>query len=319
MQTSRPQANTIIEYKKMSLWQTLKKDIIRNKYAYLMILPVIAYYLIFQYGPMYGVIIAFKDYSPKLGILGSRWVGLQNFEMFINSYYFVRILRNTLLISFYSLLFSFPIPIIFALLLNELQSDKFKRTVQTITYLPHFIAIVVIVSMLRDFLASDGVINDMVAALGGDRVSFLQFPEYFRTIYISSGIWQSTGWNSIIYLSALSTIDQQLYEAASIDGAGRFRKLLHITIPGILPVVVTLLILRLGQMLSVGFEKIMLMYNANTRQVADVISTFVYNRGLIEGDFSYSAAVGLFNSVINFALLLAANKLSRAVNETSLW
>ncbi|MCM8900527.1 ABC transporter permease subunit [Caldicoprobacter algeriensis] len=291
----------------------------RNKYVYIILLPVVAYYIIFHYLPMYGVIIAWKRFTPMGGIWGSEWVGWRNFENFFKSYYFFRLLRNTFLINLYGLIFSFPAPIILALLLNEIKVGWFKRTVQTISYLPHFISTVVICGMLVNFLAPDGLINTVLAVLGVEPKAWLRVPGAFRIIYVSSGIWQEVGWGSIIYLAALSNIDPQLYEAATIDGANRWQKMWHITIPGIIPTIVIMFILRMGSMLSVGAEKIILLYNPTTYEVADVISTFVYRRGLMENDYSFSAAVGLFNSVVNFMFLIIANTISRRVSESSLW
>ncbi|WP_010271215.1 ABC transporter permease [Paenibacillus senegalensis] len=290
-----------------------------NKYVYLMLLPVVAYYAIFHYGPMYGVQIAFKDYVPYLGISGSEWVGLKHFEDFFNSYYFWRILRNTIIISVLELLFAFPAPIILALLLNEIRNNRFKRTVQTITYLPHFISIVVIVGILVDFLARDGLINNVLSIFGVEPVAYLREPEWFRTIFIGSGIWQSVGWGSIIYLAAMSNIDPTLYEASRVDGANRWKQTIHITIPGIMPTIIILLILQIGNLMSVGTEKILLMYNSNTYETADVIGTYVYRKGLLESNFSFSSAIGLFNSIINFTLLVFANYLSKKTTETKLW
>jgi putative aldouronate transport system permease protein len=297
----------------------LTRDFFRNKYIYLMALPVLAYYIIFYYGPMYGAIIAFKSYSPGLGILGSEWVGLDNFRSFFSSVYFGRVIRNTIIINFYSLLLGFPAPIILALLFNEIKNDIFKRAVQTVSYLPHFISIMVVCGMIIDFTARDGVVNDIISWFGGERVNLMIKPEFFRTIYVGSGIWQEVGWGSIIYLAAIASIDPQLYEAAIIDGAGRWRQLLNITLPGIMATIVILLILRVGQMMSVGYEKIILLYNPNTYETADVISSFVYRKGLLQFDYSYSSAVGLFNSAINFFLLISTNWISRKLNETSLW
>lgn len=301
------------------LMKVIQRDFVRNKYIYLMAVPIIAYYIIFCYVPMYGVTIAFKDFSIKAGILGSKWVGFKYFRDFFNSYYFLRLIRNTLLINIYDLLWSFPAPIIFALLLNEIRSNLLKRTVQTITYLPHFISMVVICGIILDFTSTKGVINVLLGYLGIEPSNLMARPEFFRTVYIGSGIWQGIGWGSIIYLSALSGIDPQLYEAATIDGANRWKQVWHVTLPGIAPTIIILLILRLGSMMSVGFEKIFLLYNPMTYETADVISTFVYRKGLIDFDYSYSTAVGLFNSVINFALLVIANKLSKKYSETSLW
>jgi putative aldouronate transport system permease protein len=302
-----------------SRWDIIRKDLVKNRYIYIMLLPVITYYIVFHYVPLYGAQIAFKNFTPSKGIWSSPWVGFKYFEEFFNSYYFERLLRNTVLISLYDLIFGFPAPIILALLLNEIKSNIFKRTVQTVTYLPHFISLVVICGMIIDFLARDGLVNNILNRFGIESIPFMIKPEWFRTIYVASNIWQGIGWGSIIYLAALSNIDPQLYEAATIDGAGRFRQVLHVTLPGILPTVVIMLILRLGQMLNVGSEKILLLYNTSTYETADVISTFVYRKGILEASYSYSTAIGLFNSVINFALLVIANFISRKATETSLW
>ena len=284
-----------------------------------MALPVVAHYLLFHYVPMYGAIIAFKEFSPAAGIWRSPWVGLEHFKAFFESYYFWRVLRNTIAISLSSLLFSFPAPITLALLLNEVQSTRFKRVTQTISYMPHFVSLIVICGIIVDFSAERGLFNDVIGLLGGERGNLLVRPELFRPIYIASGIWQEVGWGAIIYLAALSGIDPQLYEAATLDGAGKWKQMLYVTLPGLVPTIVILLILRIGQLMNVGFEKIILLYNANTYETADVISTFVYRRGLLEFSFSFSTAVGLFNSVVNFLLLLGANRLSRRFSETSLW
>jgi len=301
------------------LSKTLRKDMHRNWSLYLLALPVILFYILFAYKPMYGALIAFKDYSPGKGFSGSPWVGFVNFTRFFNSPYFFRLIRNTFLISFYGLIFGFPAPIILALLLNEVRHSPYKRTIQTITYLPHFISMIVIAGMITDFSLSTGLFNDIIAFFGGKRFPLLQDPAFYRPIYISSDIWQSIGWGTIIYLSALSAIDPQLYEAAMIDGAGRFRQLFSVTLPSIAPTIVILLILRVGQLLSVGYEKTILLYNPATYETSDIISTYVYRVGLLEQNWSYSTAIGLFNSAINFALLLMANSVSRRVSETSLW
>ena len=295
------------------------RDAKMNKYIYLMLLPVVVYYAVFHYGPMYGIQIAFKDYSPALGFLESPWVGIKYFEEFFNSHFFWRIVRNTLLLSFYELVFSFPAPIILALLLNEIRHHIFKRAVQTITYIPHFISIVVIVGMMVDFLARDGLINNILGWFGVEAVAYLREPEWFRSIYITSGIWQGVGWGTIIYLAAISNIDPSLYEAAKVDGASKWRQVLHITIPGIMPTVIILLILQMGSLMSVSTDKILLMYNSSTYETADVIGTYVYRKGLLESNYSYSTAIGLFNSIINFALLILANTVSRRASDTKLW
>jgi len=300
------------------LFARFSKNYKRYKYIYLMALPVVVYYVIFMYWPMYGAQIAFKRFSLSLGIERSPWIGLTNFSRFFGSFYFNRVLRNTLLISIYNLIFTFPAPILLALLLNELRSQRYKRIVQTTTYLPHFISIMVVCGMIIDFTRSGGVINDLLA-LWIPRQTMLTQPSMFRRVYIISEIWQSAGWGSIIYLSALTSIDPELYEAAVIDGAGRFQKVLNITLPGIAPTIVVMFILRIGQMMNVSYEKIILLYNETTYEVADVISTFVYRKGLVDADYSYSSAVGLFNSGVNLLLLVFANTMSRKVSDMSLW
>lgn len=295
------------------------RDFKLNKYVYLMLLPVVAYYILFCYVPMYGLQIAFKDFSPGLGIGGSPWVGFAHFTEFFHSYYFWRLLRNTLLLSFYDMLFGFPSAIVLALLLNELRSAIFKRTVQTITYMPHFISLVVVSGMLVDFLSRDGLINNMLSAIGIHPIPFFQESGWFRTIYVGSNIWQSVGWGSIIYLSAMSNIDPSLYEAARVDGASRWKQTFSVTLPSIMPTIIIMLILQIGHFMSVGTEKILLLYNSTIYDTADVIGTFVYRKGILESDFSYSTAIGLFNSVINFILLVIANTVSRRTSETRLW
>jgi putative aldouronate transport system permease protein len=298
----------------------LAKDLARNKIIYLMLLPVVLYYAIFLYGPMYGLQIAFKSFNPVKGIWGSEWVGFKHFVSFYQSYFFWRLIRNTVLINFYEVLFGFPAPIVLALLLNEIRHRLFKNMVQSVTYLPHFISMVVVAGMMVDFLSRDGLVNQILALFGADPVTFLLRPEWFRTIYVGSGIWQGVGWGSIIYLAAIAGIDPMLYEAARVDGAGRWKQLLHVTVPGIMPTVIIMLILRLGQMMSGGnFEKIILLYNSTTYETADVFSTFVYRRGLLDMSYSFSAAIGLLNNIINFILLLTANTFSRRLSEYKLW
>ncbi|MCZ8514571.1 ABC transporter permease subunit [Paenibacillus filicis] len=284
-----------------------------------MMVPVIAYYAIFHYTPMYGAIIAFKDYTPMRGILGSEWVGFDNFNAFFSSYYFWRILKNTVIISLYSLCFEFPAPIILAILINEVRNKVFKRWAQSITYMPYFISLVVICGMIKDFTNAGGIINTLLTYVGGDGKALLQKPELFRTVYIVSEIWQKIGFESIIYIAALMSIDQEQYEAARMDGANRWKQIWHITLPGILPTIAIMLILRMGSLLNVGWEKIILLYNPSIYDTSDVISSFVYRKGLLENGWSYSSAVGLFNSVINLILLITANRISRKVNESSLW
>lgn len=299
--------------------KAISEDWKRNRGLYIMIIPVIAFYLVFCYKPMYGALMAFQNFSPKRGIFGSEWVGLSNFRMFFQSKDFYRLLRNTLYISISNIVFSFPAPIILALLINEINRKRFAKVVQTITYLPHFISLVVVCGMIREFVSDTGIITHVLGFFGVEQTNLLNESKAFVPIYIVSGIWQEVGWGTIIYLAALTGINQELYEAASIDGAGRLRRVWSITLPGLIPTIVTLLILRLGSVMNVGFEKIILLYNSMTRDVADVISTYVYRMGLIKKDYGFSTAVGLFNSVINFAFVILANAISRKVNETSLW
>lgn len=304
---------------KKNLAQRVSRDFKANKFKYLIALPVVIYLFLFAYRPMYGVIIAFKDYRPSLGIWNSPWVGLKHFRAFFTDIYFVRLLTNTVSISLLNILFGFPAPIIFALLLNEIRSTAYKRTIQTISYMPHFISTVVICGIIQSFCLSDGVFNDMIVLLGGTRSSLLANPKLFRPIYVASGIWQQLGWNSIIYLAALTSIDQELYEAARIDGASRFQQALHITIPGIMPTIVMLFILRMGSVLSVGYEKILLLYQPMTYETADVISTYVYRKGILEGGWSFSTAVGLFNSAVNIFFLVATNAISKKVSDIGMF
>lgn len=298
----------------------LLKNLSRDKFLLLMILPVVVYYIVFHYVPMSGIVIAFKNFTVSKGIWGSDWVGVKWFEQFFNSIFFWRLLRNTLLISVYGLLFGFWVPIAFALLLSELKNGYFKRFAQTVSYLPHFVSIVVVVGMMVMFLSpTNGVVNLLLNHLGLSSIAFFDDSAWFRTLYVGSDIWQSFGWNSIIYLAAIAGINTQLYEAAKCDGANRWRQIWHITLPGIRPTIMILLILSIGNMMNVGFEKILLMYNPGTYEVSDVISTYVYRRGILAADYSYGAAVGLFNSAVNFILLIAVNQTSRKMNQASLW
>ena len=295
------------------------KDLLQNRYLYLMALPVAAYFLIFCYLPMYGVLIAFQNYSPFKGIWGSQWVGFKHFTDFFNSYYFWRLIRNTFMINFWDLLVGFPAPILLALLLNEVRSQIFKRTVQTVTYTPYFISLVVVVGLLKEMTASDGIVMDLLALFGMKRVNLLGYPEYFRALFVGSNLWQGLGFSSIMYLSAISAIDPTLYEAATMDGANRFQRVLYVTLPGISVTIITLFILRMGSMMSVGYEKIILMYNAVTMETADVISSFVYRKGLIDSNYASATAIGLFNSVLNCLFLVLGNTLSKRVAKRGLW
>lgn len=284
-----------------------------------MLLPVIVYLIIFSYVPMYGVLIAFKDFKPRVGILGSKWVGFKYFKEFTSSIFFGRTLRNTLLLSGYNLLFGFTAPIIFAILLNEIRNLRFKKVIQTVTYLPHFITTVIIASLILVFTNSTGFVTQIVNTITAHTGSLISDKTCFRAIYVVSDIWQGFGWGSIIYIAAISGISQDLYEAARIDGANKWKQILHITIPGIMPNIVIMFILAVGGLMNIGWEKAFLLQTPLTYESSDIISTFVYRKGFEEMNYSYSTAVGLFNSVINLVLLVAANKMSQKVNETSLW
>ncbi|WP_425320442.1 ABC transporter permease [Paenibacillus campinasensis] len=292
----------------------------RNWQLYVLFAPVLLYFIVFHYVPMYGVQIAFRDFIATKGILDSPWVGLKHFERFFDSYYFWRILRNTLGIGLYELAVGFPIPIILALMINEVRNSKFRRMVQTVTYAPHFLSTVVMVGMIMMFLSPvSGLVNQVIAAFGGEPISFMTEPSWFKSIYVWSGVWQGMGWSSIIYLAALAGIDPQLHEAAKVDGASWLRRIWHINLPGIMPTIVILLILNIGSILGVGFEKVFLMQNSLNMEASDVISTNVYRSGILGAQYSYSAAVGLFNSVVNFILLISVNRIARKVSSSSLW
>lgn len=297
----------------------LLKDFHSNKLLYIMLIPVVLYYIIFCYWPMYGVTIAFKEFKPALGILGSPFVGLEKFRVFFESVHFGRILKNTLLLSGYSLIFGFPAPVLFAVLLNEIRSTRYKKLVQTITYLPHFLSTVIICGLVILFTNSGGIITQIFNTFFGGDTSLIGNPSYFRSIYVISGIWADIGWGSIIYLAAITGIDAQLYESAYIDGAGKLKQIWHITIPGIMPTIIIMLILQIGGIMNIGWEKAFLLQSPLTYETSDIISTFVYRKGFQDMDFSYSTAVGLFNSVINCILIFCANTLSRRLSNTSLW
>lgn len=300
----------------------MMKTLSRERYLYLMLIPGLLIYLFFCYLPMYGVIIAFKDFNPVKGILGSSWAnsyGFQYFIQFFKSVFFTRLLVNTVLLSLFNLLWGFPIPIIFALFVNEIKNGPFKKITQTISYLPHFISIVVVVGMMVSAFAPSGIVTTWLNGTFGVSPRFLSDPHWFRTMYISSEIWQQFGWSSIIYLAAFASIDVELYEAAKMDGATRFEQMRYITLPGISQTVIILLILACGNILSVGFEKIILMYSPATYSTADVISTYAYRVGLLQSQYSFGSAVGLFNSVANCIILVLVNMFSRKISDTSLW
>lgn len=308
---------------RLSLSFRLKKDLNKNLGAYLMTIAVLLFYILFMYKPMAGAIIAFKDYSPREGILGSPWAeefGLHHFIDFFTSAYFPRTMRNTIVISLSSLIFSFPLPIILALSINEVKNKAFKKTVQTISYMPYFISLVVVCSMITLFTSEKAFIAQILGWFGFEiNGNLLNYENAFVPIYVISGIWQNTGWNCIIYLAALSSIDTELYEAARIDGANRWQQTIHVTIPGISGTVILLFILAVGNIMNVGYEKVILLYNDLNRNTADVISSYVYRRGLEQADWSFGTAVGLFNSTINYILVVIANKISRWATGSSLW
>ena len=298
------------------LWRSMKK----NWQLYLMIIPAMIYLLIFCYGPMYGIQLAFKDYISTKGIWGSPWVGFKHFERLFGGYYFGRLIYNTLKINICQLIFGFPLPIIFALMLNELRSKSYKRVIQTVSYAPHFISTVVLVSMVTMFLSpTNGIINKLIGLFGIEPIYFMGEAEWFVPVYVISGIWQGLGWSSIIYIAALSNVDQEVQEAALIDGASRLQRIWHVTIAGILPTIVIMLINQVGHLMSIGFEKVLLMQNNLNLSASDVIGTYTYRSGLLGGEYSYSTAIGLFNSVINIILLVSVNKISKKLSDTSLW
>ncbi len=293
----------------------------RDKYLLLMLLPGLLYYVIFKYLPMYGVVIAFKEYNIFRGISASPWVGLEHFMNFFQGSSVYRLIRNTLIINIYGLIFGFPAPVILALAFNELKGKYFKKTSQAISLLPHFISTVVIAGLVKNFLSpTTGIINRAIQlATGADPINFFMNPQYFRSIYISMDLWKSVGWGSIIFSAALSGIDPSLYEASFIDGANKLKQAIYITIPGLLPTIVIVLILRLGDMLDVGAQSIILLYNPMIYETADVLSTYVYRRGLVGADYSFGAAVDLFQSTIGIILIVSANYISRRMTESSLW
>jgi putative aldouronate transport system permease protein len=317
MEHTVSQTNQVMRTKRPS--PTLKR--IRKYWQlYMLLAPVLVYFFIFHYIPMYGVQIAFKNFLAVKGITGSPWVGFAQFERFFDSYYLWRLLSNTIGISLYELAVAFPIPILLALLLNEVRSERFKRFAQTITYAPHFLSTVVLVGILLLFLSPyGGVVNQFMGLFGIKPIAFMTEASWFKSVYVFSGVWQQMGWSSIIYLAALAGVDQQLHEAARVDGASRFQRIIHINIPCIMPTIVILLILNVGTIMGVGFEKVYLMQNTINIEASEVISTYVYKTGIIQSQFSYSAAIGLFNSVVNFILLISVNQLAKRMNETSLW
>lgn len=287
---------------------------------YLMLCPMMLLILVFSYKPLTSLIIAFKDYSPYKGIWESDWVGLEYFYEFFNSAFAWRTIRNTVTISLSMLVFGFPAPIILALLLNEIKNVKFRKLVQTVSYIPHFISLVVVCSMVTSFLSpTSGIVNAILKSLGFEPIYFLSKPELFVPIYVIVNVWQTIGYNSIVYIAALTSIPDDLYEAAKVDGANRLQQALHITLPGLLPTIMVMLLVQLGSILDVGYEMIILLYNPSIYETADVINTYVYRSGILEGRYDYATAIGLLNSVISFILVILANKVSKKITETSLW
>jgi len=296
------------------------RKIVRGWQLYTFLLPALIYYIVFHYAPMYGIQIAFRDYTARGGIMGSKWVGFKHFFQFFALPQFGILMKNTILLSLMALAIGFPLPIVFALMLNEVQKVRFRKVVQNLTYAPHFISTVVLVGMVTAFLSpSSGIINKLMVNLGGEKRDYMARAEYFRWIYCISGIWQNLGWGSILYLSALSGIAMELHEAAQIDGATRLQRIWHVNLPGIMPTIIITLILNVGNILNIGFEKVYLMQNSLNLESSEIISTYVYKMGLQKAQFSFSSAVGLFNAVINFSLLTLVNSLSKRLTETSLW
>jgi ABC-type polysaccharide transport system, permease component len=303
-----------------SLWSERKKRLWRNKWLYLMVLPGILYFIVFKYVPMAGLVIAFQNYKPHLGFTGSEWVGLEHFKRLFTEPDFLNILTNTLLLFGMNLLFYFPIPIILALMLNEVRITFFKRFFQTLVYLPHFMSWVIIVSISFVMLTMDGgILNELLAYFGFEKINFLLSPEWFRPTYIIQVIWREAGWGTIIYLAAIASVDPQLYEAARMDGAGRMRQVWHITLPAIRSVIIILLILKIGDVLELGFEHVYLLLNSMNREVAEIIDTYVYTAALRQGQFSYSTAIGFFKSFVGLLLVVFANKLAKRMGEEGVY
>ena len=296
-----------------------RKRIAESKYLYLMLFLPIVYFILFKYAPMFGILIAFQNYSYVKGVFQSDWVGMYHFREFLTDPYFWKLVRNTVVMNLYMIVFYFPAPIILALILNEVRLKWFKKIAQSVSYLPHFLSTVVVCGMVVNFLANEGLVNRILGAFGLEPIPFLMMAEWFRTIYIGSEIWQGVGWGSIVYLAALASVDPQQYEAAKIDGANRWQQMVNITLPGIAPGVTIMFWLNIGNLMSIGYEKILLLYTGPTYETADVISTYVYRRGLLGSDFSYATAVELFQSVIALGMIVLANWVSRRVSETSLW
>lgn len=309
-----------MQKKKTNRFRYVRKQLWKNRYLYLMLALPLFYFFVFKYGAIGWLGIAFKRFNARAGFWGSNWVGLKYFKMFLNDPYFFTVLKNTVVISLWSLIFYFPVPVILALLINEVKRQSRKKLVQAITYLPYFISTVVVCNLAMYIFATDGIINDVIVKVfGGTAKTFLSDPAWFRPVYIITEIWQNAGWGSIIYLAALSGVDQQLYEAAAIDGASRWKQVIHISLPGISSIISIQLLLTLGRMLNVGYEKILLLYNGATYSTADIISTYVYRRGLIDANYSYGAAISVFQAIVSLILICCANKAADKIGAASLW
>lgn len=295
-----------------------RSGIWRDRHLYFMLVPFLLFYILFLYMPMFGLQIAFKDYSVFKGIQGSDWVGFENFVSFFKGPFFVRTLRNTILLNFYNILFGFPIPIVIAILLNDLKNRRFRSFVQTSLYLPHFISVVVVAGLVVNFLSPAGIVNIIIQRLGGENVYFMTKPEWFRFVYNFMLIWKESGFSAIIYISALCSISPELYEASKIDGAGKWKQIVHVTIPGIMPTVVTMFIIRIGNILNVGYETVILLYNPSIYETSDVISTYVFRAGMIEQNYGLATAVGLLNGVVALVLVLITNTITKKTLDTGL-
>lgn len=310
---------TVIRRSKTGLRSTWKR-ILLNYQLYVFLLPSVVFFIIFHYYPMFGLKMAFQNFRPSLGFANSAWVGFANFKRLFSGAYFGAIVKNTFVLSLYFLLVKTPLAVVFALLLNSMPSKRYKRFIQTVTYAPHFISTVVLVGMFMLFLSpSNGIVNNMIKALGGEKVNFIASAELFPHLYVWTGIWQQLGWSAVIYFAALSSVSQDLHEAAMVDGASKLKRLIHIDLPAIIPTLVIIMILDCGRVLNVGFEKAFLMQNDVNALTSEIISTYSYKTGLIKGQYSYAAAIGLFNSVVNFVMIIAVNMASRKLSETSLW
>lgn len=321
METGTDEAIVLEAKSKLGVYfNVLKKDIFRDKLLYILLVPFLLWFLIFKYVPMWGIQIGFKDFSLFKGISGSPWVGIEYFKEFIESEYFLRVFKNTVIISLYGLIICFPAQIILAIMISEVTRQTFKKVVQTLTYLPHFVSVVVVAGIVTTFLSPEtGLINLLLEKLGFEKIYFLTNPDYFRGIYTVMNLWKETGFASIVFIAAIAGIDTQLYEAAKMDGANKFKQIIHVTLPGILPTIVVMFILKIGNLLSVGYETIILLYQPATYETADVISTYVYRSGLIDGRYDFATAVGLFNSVVALVLVVLANRWSKKVTNAGLW